>query len=1000
MLTNKIAKLSFIVASFFAVLFMSGGQAIAWSVKATWDDRAHINVTEVKIGDSDRGELQFSLGEEANATVKIIGDDGLKTLVDNQARGVYFDDDIRDGELNYTEQHCRGNNNIDVDGGRLEDNKGALALNFLVFDMKQDSRLAASPHTTDDEGCHFLTGLPLGSERNTKKAVIVDIGEGWRKDIWFKVINKATLERVDGRDGQFKNVEGQNENMYYALGIGGRCDDGQVQRVILEDASKKAAGDIIEGKYETCESGGQFSGMFDIKVKDGKNITKDGSPAGKDAADPDNPANQNEQNPTCESTGWLTWIICPVINGLAEVADGAFEHFIEPMLMTPPVDIVNTGSPVFKVWVAMRNIANILLVIAMIVIVFGQAIGGGLVDAYTAKKVLPRILAAAILINLSIYIVAFAVDVTNVIGQGISQLMYAPFQSAGSFKFNLSQGTAGIGIVGLVGAGGAIWAATAAGVITSFIPWLLLMVLLPLAIAMLGVLFTLVVRQGLIQFLIISSPIAFALYCLPNTEQYFKKWWGLFTKALLVYPIVMIVFAMADILAVTTDLAAANDPGASQLPAQIISIVLLVLPLFMIPYAFKMAGGAIGAIHGALTDRGNKVAEGIKGNPNDQDSMRNRYRRNAAIARTAAGITPGMAGARLNPKNILNKDRRKADISAQRNRGIEVLRKQIEGTPQWQAAQGDSNVTKLLANHTSEKSAKAWIDRTYAGAANADKRTKMYGALATASQIGFNKSSQRAALMNPYYIKFETPQGQEGWDQALNSFATLAGGQMQFTDLLGDRLESPHMVGGDQFLFRSLMDEYQAVAKGAAGRADQAANVDGNTAYDLTKATGSQSLYTLLNGHPNGVEGLINEHMKVMNNPLAKSKDKELSATFLREMSTASTKNQGTAGVRDKINKHKAAMQAAVDKYINRQVADMANKDPASLPTTRQQRQEVTVTDPATGVQTTTTQFSNIDISGDMAARQQEAARQLSAHLDDLGRGYTPMDPNNMEDGH
>lgn len=998
MLRNKIAKLSFIVISFFAVLFMSGGQAMAWVVNGTWDDRAHINITEVKIGDSDHDQLGFKISDEADDAIKIIGDGDFQNLINNQAKGLYFDDDIRDGELNYTEQHCQGENNIDVDDGRLESNKGALALDFLSFNAREDARLAGSGISNDNEGCHFLTqSSALGTGiRGTDKTVTFDLGEGWRKDIWFKVIDDSTLERVDNRDGQFKTVEGQNPNVYYALGVGGKCADGLAQRVTLDENSKSAAGDIIDGRYDTCTQSGNFSGEFEIDVKDGQNIKKEGSDAGPDSANPDNPANQNDQNPTCESTGWLTWIICPVINGLAEVADGAFEHFIEPMLMTPPVDIVNADNPVFKVWVAMRNIANILLVVAMIVIVFGQAIGGGLVDAYTAKKVLPRILAAAILINLSIYIVAFAVDITNVIGQGISQLMYFPFQSVGSFKFNLSQGTAGIGIVGLVGAGGAIWAATAAGVIGTFVPWLLLMVLLPLAVAMLGVLFTLVVRQGLIQFLIISSPIAFALYCLPNTEQYFKKWWSLFMKALLVYPIIMVVFAMADILAVTTDLAAANDPGASQLPAQIISIVLLVLPLFMIPYAFKMAGGAIGAVHGALTDHGKKGVEGIKGNPNDQDSMRNRYRRNAAIARTAAGITPGMAGARLNPKNMFNKDRRVADISAQRNRGIEVLRKQIEGTPQWQAAQGDSNVTKLLANHTSEKSAKRWIDSTYAGAANADKRTKMYGALATASQIGFNKSSQRAALMNPYYVKFETPQGQEGWDQALNSFATLAGGEMQFTDLLGDRLESPHMVGGDQFLFRSLMDEYQAVAKGAAGRADQAANVDGNTAYNLEKATGSQSLYTLLNGHPNGVEGLINEHMKVMNNPLAKPEDKELSATFLREMTRDSTKNQGTAGVRDKINKHRQAMEDAVNNYIGGQVGAM---DPASLPTERMERQEVTVTD-ASGVQTTTTKQNPVDIRGDTAAQQREAFRRVSAHIDSLGRAYTPMDPNNMEDGH
>lgn len=378
----------------------------------------------------------------------------------------------------------------------------------------------------------------------------------------------------------------------------------------------------------------RMDALDDLAVEEQKKFIADGGVEG-----PNNPGSSQDDNPTCEHSGGITWIICPLINGLAELADGAFDNFIAPMLRTPPVDIANTNEPIFKVWVAMRNIANILLILAMIVVVFGQAIGGGLVDAYTAKKVLPRILAAAIMINLSIYMVALAVDVTNIIGQGLSRLLYAPFEAVGEFRFEISNTTAGLGITGLlIGGGAAIWAGGA------LVPYILLFVLLPLALAMLGVVFTLVLRMGLIQFLIVSAPIACVLYCLPNTEKYFKKWWDLFLKTLMVYPIIVLIFAIADILAVTTTMAGKASAGAEQLPAEIIAIVLMVLPLFMIPYAFKLAGGAISAVHGAILDRGKKGAEAIKGNPNDANSMQNKVRRRAGenmTMRQARLVDPG-----------------------------------------------------------------------------------------------------------------------------------------------------------------------------------------------------------------------------------------------------------------------------------------------------------------------------------------------------------------------
>ncbi len=72
---------------------------------------------------------------------------------------------------------------------------------------------------------------------------------------------------------------------------------------------------------------------------------------------------------------------------------------------------------------------------------------------------LPRSLVAAILINLSIYIVAGAEDIINVIGGGIQSLMLAPFSGINGAASGVG-GTSAIhvsgvtGVLGTLGLGG------------------------------------------------------------------------------------------------------------------------------------------------------------------------------------------------------------------------------------------------------------------------------------------------------------------------------------------------------------------------------------------------------------------------------------------------------------------------------------------------------------------------------------------------------------------
>ena len=329
--------------------------------------------------------------------------------------------------------------------------------------------------------------------------------------------------------------------------------------------------------------------------------------------------NQDANPPTCEmSPNPLSWILCPVITGLVAGVD-ACRSILESLLVIRVEPDSEAYNDLFKAWSNIRIIGNIILAIALLVIVFGEVVGGGVIEAYTAKKVLPRLLIGAALINLSFYIVIAFVDIMNIVGLGIYSLMSSTVTGGGLHRVNIDilgglLGNAGIGalIVGL---------ATGSELLVAGLMFLAVFVLLPALLIMLAVLFVVIIRQGIILVLLILSPVAFALYCLPNTEKYFKKWWEEMFKALLVFPIIMAFFAVSTIL---SSLLGAADLGNATPFKMIVQLIVALAPIALVVMAFKIAGGLLGNIMEVSKGLGNKAHQGILGSDRDPTSLRNR----------------------------------------------------------------------------------------------------------------------------------------------------------------------------------------------------------------------------------------------------------------------------------------------------------------------------------------------------------------------------------------
>ena len=576
-------------------------KALAYNTSSSIVNAATIKINQFKLSSSDYSDVTD------NAKKVIKNSDQLNKLIETNVLGTYSSDDINGlfykSDPLKPQGHQWFHNGPDKCESKIKFQDGRLELVNISLDLNQG-------------GCTDILKSDHGISPNNLKNL----------QVWFEWQASNAIARVDGRDGYF--VYNASTKTYVSSHKTGDCKD----NVKLITSSRLPSN-------PNTDLGSFHKGCIDPKGVDLGLEWKQQDPEEKKGWGPEGKATyiggqDNKKKaavsstddssldiPKCESKGIsISWIVCGIVNWLASATDAIYTLVIVPWLNVDTLgDIANPDTTIFKSWSNLRVIGNIVLVIAMLVIVFGQAIGGGMIDAYTAKKVMPRILIAAILVNLSIYIVAAAIDVTNVLGHGLTTVFYQVMAVGGDQNITLNGGaSAGLGLTTIAAGGAAIWFAGPA-LVQAF----LLFVLLPGFLAMLGVMFTLIMRQGIITALVIVSPIAFALYCLPAGERFFKQWWSLLFKTLLVYPIISMIFGVSRILAVTTSESAAGHSGLTAVSFQFASILLIFIPIFLIPYAFKMAGGAIGSIYGTLSGFSKKATEGIKGSASNPNSLRN-----------------------------------------------------------------------------------------------------------------------------------------------------------------------------------------------------------------------------------------------------------------------------------------------------------------------------------------------------------------------------------------
>jgi len=364
---------------------------------------------------------------------------------------------------------------------------------------------------------------------------------------------------------------------------------------------------------------------------------------------------------TCAIDG-IGWLICPVVRFLGHIADGAFRFLANNFLQTSPGIFTNTNGTLYNAWSAMRNVANIAFVIAFLVIIFSQLTSVGITN-YGIKKLLPRLIIAAILVNLSYFICQIAVDISNILGwtlQNFFETLTSNIQTSLKLAPTIGQGDANVftgiasGVI-LLSLGGAL----AYAALSAFIP-----VVLAAIVGLVMILAILIARQALIILLIVISPVAFVAFLLPNTLSWFTKWQKAFVAMLMLFPIVGLVYGVSRLASgILTEVTQAGNNNSWF--TEIAAAAVAVLPLFVVPGLLKKALDGVGSIGGKISGLGGKWG-GAAGD-RFKNSAYNKYREGRK-ADERARIATGNYGGRNKINQLRSKLNRRFNRSSFANK--------------------------------------------------------------------------------------------------------------------------------------------------------------------------------------------------------------------------------------------------------------------------------------------------------------------------------------------
>ena len=548
--------------------------------------------------------------------------------------------------------------------------------------------------------------------------------------------------------------------------------------------------------------------------------------------------------------GSLGWLICPSMSLGGKLADAGYNSVSMFLDISP--DIFNDNPELGgakQAWNFFRDIANVVFVLLFLWVIFSQISNVG-VSNYGIKKILPKLILGAILINLSFYICQLAVDLSNILGYALKGVL-----EGASLKAE-APGVGGVGggfVALLTGALGLVGAPLFA-FLTVSVP-MLIWTLLSIGVALL----ILVFRQAAVILLIAISPIAFAAWLLPNTESLFKKWVSAFKGLLVVFPVVSLMYGSGKLAGAVLS----NSSGGIM---QFVAMCAPIVPLIATPFVIKSSLNSLGSIGAKISNNGlmnlpsNKLKDNVMNKSRFADAKKSfgRY-----SAKKLAERRSGNSWAH-NLKNSNNK--------FARNFGkVMSIGTAFDNTPfgrKLGLSEAATNYQEAYDKNAMEKAERA-ITYQYGGDAEAalkDKKADKYTRIAAVNQL--------------------KRQGAHGADVVANYLRD--GGEVDSVSMANALTE---MKGSHAGVSEAGVSALKALQHGdssfSLGKKDSSGNVVGDSAKDEFNSLTKEGVRKLSN------EGIAKQSADAIKHSAIKRNDalKLLKDDRLRSMMSQETKN-------------------------------------------------------------------------------------------------------------
>ena len=420
-------------------------------------------------------------------------------------------------------------------------------------------------------------------------------------------------------DGQGYNVGGSNnrewpQNHYDANISEWQCMN--IYRRLVESAPKyqealrQSATDTAcvgladENLKAICEDGVNHKGNSgyceDNYSGDAVNACKQGQSAKIETPSDGDGGGEEEKN-SCGVDG-IGWLVCPLMSFAGSLGDASYSAISYFLSIDKEIFKEQSNGGLGQAWSFFRDIANAVFAVIFLWVIFSQISNVG-VSNYGIKKILPRLIIGALLVNLSFYICQLAVDLSNILGFSLKGVLEGAASGVGTQSAEVGTfNTLIIGGLALAGVGLFIFLAVS-------IP-----TIMALLLALLVVLVILIVRQAAVILLIAISPLAFAAWLLPNTENLFKKWVSMLRGLLIVFPVISLLYGAGKLAGAVLAAVGTDDPNNPKETMQVAALAASILPLGATPFVLQSSLNSLGNIGAKIGRMGANAHSRFAGN--------------------------------------------------------------------------------------------------------------------------------------------------------------------------------------------------------------------------------------------------------------------------------------------------------------------------------------------------------------------------------------------------